>query len=102
MNTTTIDWNDPKFNDPMEEIYAIRRIISEEYGHDVWRYGAAIRQKEARAKALGMTYGQYCLAEVEGTLPLCACEAPAEYDAKPQTTDTDTTHGNSGKSGSGL
>lgn len=81
MSATKIDWNDPKYNDPMEEIYAIRRMISEEYGHDIYRYAAAIREKDARAKALGMTYGEYCLAEVEGRLPLCAGEKPAEYKA---------------------
>ncbi len=80
MKVDTIDWTDPKYNDPMEEIYAIRRMISEEYEHDVFRYGAAVREETARAKALGMTYGQYYLAKFEGTLPLCACEEPAEYN----------------------
>ena len=82
MNTKTIDWNDPKYNDPMEEIYAIRRMISEENDHDIHKIFESVRRKDARAKALGMTYGEYCLAEVEGTLPLCACEESAEYKAE--------------------
>lgn len=81
MKTGIIDWNDPKFNDPMEEIYAIRRLISEKNDHDIHKLFESVRQKDARAKALGMTYGEYCLAEVEGRLPLCACEEPAEYKA---------------------
>ncbi len=81
MKTEPIDWNDPKYKDPMEEIYAIRRKISAEYDHDIHKIFDAVRKKSARAKALGMTYGEYCLAQLEGTLPLCACEEPAEYDA---------------------
>ena len=82
MSATTADWSHPKYNDPMEEIYAIRREISAENGHDIHKIFESVRRKDARAKALGMTYGEYCLAEVEGTLPLCACEDAAEYKAK--------------------
>ena len=83
MNSEPIDWNDPKFNDPMEEPYAIRRHISQKYNHDIHQICAAVRAKDARAKALGMTYGEYCLAQLEGTLPSCACKESAEYRASP-------------------
>lgn len=71
------------FDPIMGEVYAKRRKFSERYGNDPSRYISAIREELAKAKALGMTYGEYCLAEVEGTLPLCACEEPAEFDANP-------------------
>ena len=82
MKTERINWNDAKYSDPMEEIYAIRRKISAQYDYDIDKICEASRRKEARAKALGMTYGEYCLAEVEGAIPLCACEDAAEYKAK--------------------
>ena len=66
------------------EVRNARRNISEFYGNDL----RAIAEAAARGfpgfpetKALGMTYGEYCIAEVEGRLPLCAGEAPADYDA---------------------
>ena len=39
MTNSGIDSNDPKYEDPLEEIYAIRREISEQYGHDIHRDG---------------------------------------------------------------
>ena len=44
--------------------------------------GLDVLLKEARAKALGMTYCEYCLAQLKGTVPLVACEDSNEYDAK--------------------
>ena len=61
MKTEPIDWSDPKYKDPMEELYAIRRHISAKYDHDVHKICEAVRKKEAEAKALGMTYAEYCL-----------------------------------------
>ncbi|MBR0056629.1 MAG: hypothetical protein IJP66_04810 [Kiritimatiellae bacterium] len=83
MKIDPINWNDPKYSNPLEELYAIRRRISTKYDYDIHKICEAGRRKDARAKAMGMTYGEYCLAEVEGRLPLCACEEPAEYDANP-------------------
>lgn len=83
MKMEPIDWNDPKYSDPMEELYAIRRQISAQYDHNIHKICEAVREKEARAKALGMTYYEYCLAQLKGTMPLVACEDSSEYDAKP-------------------
>ena len=73
------------FDPIMEEVYATRRKISMQFGNDPSRYIAAIREEIARAKSLGMTYREYCLAQLEDKLPLCACEEAAEYDSKPKT-----------------
>lgn len=70
------------FDPIMDEVYATRRKISKRYGNDPSRYIAAIHEELASAKALGMTYGEYCLAEVEGTLPLCAGEESTENKAE--------------------
>ena len=45
----------------MDEVFSTRRKISERYGNDPSRYIAAIREKAAKAKALGMSYLEYCL-----------------------------------------
>ncbi len=82
MNAESIDWNDPQFQDPMEELYAIRRQISIKFDHSIHKICEAVREKEARAKSLGMTYGEYCLAQLEGTLPLFAHEDAVSYDPK--------------------
>jgi hypothetical protein len=44
------NWN---YEDPMDEIYAIRRMISERYGHDVRRIAAAARERMKREEAEG-------------------------------------------------
>lgn len=75
--------------DPIvEEVRTARRTIAAFYKNDLLAIAEAAARGfsdypkgDARAKALGMTYGEYCLAEVEGTLPLCACEEPAGYNA---------------------
>ena len=48
---------DMKAYDPvMEEIYAIRRRISERYGHDIHRYVAAMRELHKNDEAKGIKY----------------------------------------------
>lgn len=77
MNDKPIDWSDPKYRDPLEEIYAVRQMISAEYGHDIRKLAAAMARKTARAEALGMNYGEYCLwlLERQAASPLCVCES---------------------------
>lgn len=64
MNIASIDCDVPQYDDLMEELYAIRRQISAEYGHDVRKICEAGRKREAEAKALGMTYAEYCLQQL--------------------------------------
>jgi hypothetical protein len=47
------DWN---YEDPMDEIYAIRRMISERYGHDVRRIAEAAREWRRQDEAAGRKY----------------------------------------------
>ncbi len=77
MNDKPIDWSAPKYRDPLEEIYAVRQMISAEYGHDIRKLAAAMARKTARAEALGMNYGEYCLwlLERQAASPLCVCES---------------------------
>ena len=82
MKPTPIDWNDPKYQDPMEELYAIRHQLSEQYDFDIRKLSEAISAEVAHAKALGMTYLEYCMAKVNGSLPLFAHEDSACYDPK--------------------
>ena len=56
MKPEQIDWNDTKFNDPMEEIYAIRQQISAQYGHDIDRYMEAMRERHRDDEARGVKY----------------------------------------------
>lgn len=42
--------------DPMEEIYAIRREISAQYGHDVYRLAEAAKEWMKRDEANGIRY----------------------------------------------
>lgn len=42
--------------DPMEEIYAIRREISARYGHDVYRLAEAAKEWMKRDEANGIRY----------------------------------------------
>lgn len=41
------------YEDPIDEIYAIRRVISERYGHDLRRIAAAARERMLREEAAG-------------------------------------------------
>ena len=75
-------------DDPIvNEVRKARQTIAAFYDNNLQAIAEAASRgfsdfpNDARAKALGMTYGEYCLAEVEGTLPLCACEDAAEYKA---------------------
>ena len=45
--------NEWDYEDPIDEIYAIRRIISERYGHDLRRIAAAARERMLREEAEG-------------------------------------------------
>ena len=80
MNIKTIDWDNPKYQDPLEEIYAVRQMISAEYDHDIRKLSEAMAQKTARAEARGMNYGEYCLwlLEQQATSPLCVCESGSD------------------------
>ena len=40
----------------MDEVYAVRRKISERYGHDVHRLFEAMRQRKAKDEAKGIRY----------------------------------------------
>ena len=40
----------------MDEVYAVRRKISERYGHDVHRLFEAMRQRKAKDEANGIRY----------------------------------------------
>ena len=56
---------DMKAYDPvMEEIYAIRRRISERYGHDIHRYVAAMRELHKNDEAKGIKYVRLPIARV--------------------------------------
>ena len=80
MKGKDIDWGDPKYRDPMEEVFAVRRMISAEYGHDIRKLSEVMSRKTARAQALGMNYGEYCLwlLDRHATSPLCVCESGAD------------------------
>ncbi len=90
MNAEKIDWNDPKFDDPMEELYAIRRQISEQHGNDVHKVFVAACEHQQAEEERGVRYIRLPIIRwgkaqrgFEGTLPLCACEEPApDYDAE--------------------
>ena len=56
MKTASIDWSNPKYIDPMEEIYAIRREISEECGHSVHRLIEMMREKLKADEANGIKH----------------------------------------------
>lgn len=56
MKTEKIDWSDPKYKDPMEELYAIRRQISAQYGHDVHKVFTAACKRQQEEEARGVKY----------------------------------------------
>ncbi len=55
-SSSRIDYNDPKYEDPLEEIYAIRREISEQYGHDIHRIFEAAREWQREQEAHGVKF----------------------------------------------
>ena len=56
MTTSKIDYTDPKYDDPLEEVYAIRREISEQYGHDIHRIFVAAREWQREQEAHGVKF----------------------------------------------
>ena len=56
MMTTKVDYTDPKYNDPLEEVYAIRREISEQYGHDIHRLFEGLREWQREQEANGVRF----------------------------------------------
>ena len=44
---------DCKSDDPMDEVYAVRREISERYGHDIDRYFEAMLERHRDDEATG-------------------------------------------------
>ena len=57
-----IDMN--AYDPVLEEIYAIRRKISERYGHDIHRYVAAMRERHKDDEAKGIKYVRLPIARV--------------------------------------
>lgn len=47
------DWN---FNDPLDEVYAIRRKISAQFGNDIRRIAEAAKEWRRRDEAAGVKY----------------------------------------------
>lgn len=75
-------------DDPLEELYAIRRQISELYENDVHKVFEAACERQRAAEAHGVKYIRLPVVRwgkvqtgFESTLPLCACEDAAEYKA---------------------
>ncbi len=58
-----IDMN--AYDPVLEEIYAIRRKISERYGHDIHRYVAAMRELHKDDEAKGIKYVRLPIARGE-------------------------------------
>lgn len=56
--------DDILYVDPIEEVYAIRRKISERYGHDIHRIFAAAREAQRRDEANGIKYVRLPIARV--------------------------------------
>ena len=56
MMTSKIDYTDPKYEDPLEEVYAIRREISEQYGHDIHRLFEGLREWQREQEANGVKF----------------------------------------------
>ena len=64
MTTIDIDWSDPKYMDPMEEVYAVRRAISARYGHDVHRLFEAVAEQQRAEEVRGRKYVRLPIARV--------------------------------------
>ena len=54
--SSKIDYTDPKYQDPLEEVYAIRREISEQYGHDIHRLVEGLREWQREQEANGVKF----------------------------------------------
>ena len=83
MSDLHIDFSDPKYQDPVVEVYAIRRAVSAKYGHDVYRLAEAIAAQQREAEAKGRKYVRLPIAHVSSTFEYpvsappvvpCACE----------------------------
>ena len=60
---------DMKAYDPvLEEIYAVRRRISERYGHNVYRLAEAIAERQRVEEARGRKYIRLPIARVVPTM----------------------------------
>ena len=77
--------NGENSEDPMDEIYAIRRKISARFGHNVRRIAEAAKEWRRQDEAAGRRYVSFPIARVappaayplppEGTGVLFACES---------------------------
>ena len=52
------------YDDPIDEIYAIRRKISEQYGHDVNRYFDAMIARQSESESQGAAFVRLPIARV--------------------------------------
>ena len=57
-----IDMN--AYDPVLEEIYAIRRKISERYGHNVYRLAEAVAERQRMAEATGRKYVRLPVARI--------------------------------------
>jgi len=64
MTSLNIDFSDPKYQDPLEEVYAVRRAISAKYGHDVHRIFEAVAEQQRIEEAKGRKYVRLPIARV--------------------------------------
>ena len=64
MKNDEIDWNDPKYDDPLEELYEIRRQISANHGHDVRKIWEAALKRQREEEAKGRKYIRLPIARV--------------------------------------
>ena len=55
------NWN---YDDPIDEIYAIRRKISEQYGHDVNCYFDAMIARQSESESQGTAFVRLPIARV--------------------------------------
>ena len=56
MTISKIDYTDPKYQDPLEVVYAIRREISEQYSHDIHRLFDGFREWQREQEANGVKF----------------------------------------------
>ena len=56
MTISKIDYTDPKYQDPLEEVYAIRREIPKQYGHDIHRLFDKLREWQHEQEANGVKF----------------------------------------------
>ena len=66
-----IDMN--AYDPVLEEIYAVRRKISERYGHNVYRLADAVAERQRMAEAKGCRYVRLPIAR---TAPILATAKP--------------------------